>query len=93
MMAIMTRQAQTAASTRGDLNDSLDTLYRDASDRMHHQGIIDALAVKLDAPLPQVTRLYETRLRDLRADAVVTAFLPILIEKHVQAEIRRGREH
>jgi hypothetical protein len=59
-------------------------LYRTAQDRDVHQAAMVALAAAHHVPLDMVQPLYESHLLSLRCDATVTAFLPMLLEKHVR---------
>jgi hypothetical protein len=66
------------------------SIYRNAQDREHHEAAIRAIAESCHAPQALVAAVYEQQLQALRHDATVTAYLPMLLEKHVRAAIRKA---
>ena len=62
----------------------LDASCPDASDRTKHKNVIARLADELNRPEAEITTLYEGILTDLRPQARIPDYLPILVSKRVK---------
>jgi hypothetical protein len=63
---------------------NLDASYPDGSDRTKHKNVIARLADELNRPEAEITTLYEGILTDLRPQARIPDYLPILVSKRVK---------
>jgi len=59
-------------------------LYDDANDRGKHMRNVESLAAEVQKPFAEVIPLYEDTLARLKAKAVITDYLPILVSKRVK---------
>jgi hypothetical protein len=67
-----------------------DALYADQQEHKWHTGSMLAIAEETGRPLQTVTDLYENLLRDLKARARITDYLPILISKKIKEIYRHN---
>lgn len=66
-----------------------DSLYTDDHDRERHAGSMRAVAEQIHCQVDEIAGLYEELLTELKAQASVPDYLPVLVSKKVR-EIYRG---
>ena len=54
-----------------------------------HARNIERLAQELNLPAPDVQRSYNEVLNDLKRDATIKTFLPVLVSRNVKERLRR----
>lgn len=60
-------------------------LYTDMRERLSHFGEVEAIAASLHRSLPEIAPLYEDVLGQLKCQARLHDYLPILVSKKVRA--------
>lgn len=66
-----------------------DELYASESERHRHAGSMRAIAEEIQRPLDEIALVYENLLTQLKAQASIHDYLPILVSKKVKALYRR----
>jgi hypothetical protein len=59
-------------------------LYDDVNDHGKHMRTVESLAAEVQKPVAELIPLYENVLARLKAQAVITDYLPILVSKQVK---------
>ena len=54
-----------------------------------HERNIERLATELNLPVPEVQRSYNEVLNDLKRDATIKTYLPVLVSRNVKERLRR----
>lgn len=67
---------------------SSDDLYASESERHRHAGTMRAIAEEIQQPLDEIVLIYESLLTQLKAQASIHDYLPILVSKKVKALYR-----
>lgn len=67
-----------------------DALYADMNDRMKHYAEIQAIAMALKRPVPEIAPVYEEVLAAMKTKARIMDFLPILTSKKVRHLCKAG---
>lgn len=75
-------------STSGSCN-APDGLYHDTHDKDRHFGIIQTLAEEISMPVDDVSEVYEEVLENLKRQARIVDYLPVLVAKKVKEIYRR----
>ncbi len=65
-----------------------DTIYTDVQDKEKHRSVIQSIADELDRPMHEIAGMYEEILKDLRTQAVIDDYLPVLVSKRVKQAYR-----
>lgn len=69
-------------------NSIADSLYNDVQDREKHRNVMQSIADELDRPMYEIAGMYEAILKDLRAQAAIDDYLPVLVSKRVKEAYR-----
>jgi hypothetical protein len=70
----------------------MDGLCENEQEVLRHSGTVENLARSLGVRLDDVRSLYESVLAEMKRDAVIMDFLPILAARQVKEILRRGKE-
>jgi len=68
---------------------SSDSSLSDLQEHELHERAIERLARELNLPVPDVQRSYHEVLNDLKKDATIKTFLPLLVSKNVKERLRQ----
>lgn len=71
-------------------DDGDDDAYTDVQDRVKHFNAMQSIADELDRPMHEIAGMYEEILKDLRAQAAIDDYLPVLVSKRVKQACRRS---
>ncbi|HEV2608744.1 MAG TPA: DUF3562 domain-containing protein [Noviherbaspirillum sp.] len=69
-------------------NAATDSIYTDVQDRDKHQNVMQSIADELDRPMHEIAGMYEAILKDLRTQAAIDDYLPVLVSKRVKEAYR-----
>ncbi len=70
----------------------MDGLYKNEEEALRHSITVESLAKSLGVRSDDVRSLYETVLAEMKRDAVIMDFLPVLAARQVREILRRGDE-
>ncbi|WP_334189521.1 DUF3562 domain-containing protein [Noviherbaspirillum sp.] len=65
-----------------------DVIYTDVHDREKHLNVIQSIADELHRPMHEIAGMYEQILKDLRTQASIDDYLPVLVSKRVKEAYR-----
>lgn len=65
------------------------TIYESQVERNQHEHAIGALAEELHRDISEVQSVYESAYRDLRSQARVKDYLPLLVTRRARALLRK----